>query len=81
MQDRPLHCFSEGGWAWWPSVTYGDVSSLLLLTEEARGDSLCFGTNHSFCFPRQGKKKATLLPPQQELSKGSTMPNFQRRHC
>ena len=62
MQDRPLHCFSEGGWAWWPSVTYGDVSSLLLLTEEARGDSLCFGTNHSFCFPRQGKKKSHPSP-------------------
>ena len=38
-------------------MTYDDVSSLLLLIDEARGDSLNFGTNHSFCFPRQGKKK------------------------
>ena len=64
----------------WPSVTYYDVSSLLLRTNEASGGCLVF-QNQPFLLFSKTEKKATPHPPQKELSKSSTMPNFQRRPC
>lgn len=66
----------------WPSVT--DVSPLLLLPNQRPGDCATLGNQPFLMFLKRLKKKKekkSLPPSLRELSKSSTMPNFQKRHC
>lgn len=58
-----------------------DVNSLLLLTNEASGGCVVFWNQPFLLFSRTGKIKDTTSTPQKELSKSSTLSNFERRHC